>query len=581
MILVALKAGLAGQESGAGRRRGSEALPEDIESWLHVGEDGRITAFTGKVEMGQGIRTSLAQAIAEELRTPVGSVSLIMGDTDLTPFDMGTFGSRTTPTMAPQLHRAATAAREALIDLAAERWKVDRATLTVSDGKVVNQRNKQSIDFGSLTKGRKLTKTIVASEPVTPADKWVIAGTAVPKAAAREIVNGEHKYPSDINRPGMLYGKIVRPAAFEGTLASADTSAAESMSGVKVVRDGDFIGVTAPDEFLASKAAAAIKTKWNAAPQPSDSELFHYLRKNTEKSSGGRGGYGGGGSHDVGSIDKGLADADHKLEQTYTVAYIAHTPLEPRAAVAEWAEGKLTVWTGTQRPFGVKSELVQAFHLPENKVRVIMPDTGSAYGGKHTGECAIEAARLAKAAGKPVKLIWTREEEFTWAYFRPAGVIDVRSGATKDGKITAWEFHNYNSGPSGINTMYEVPNQRIEFHPTKAPLRQGSYRALAATANHFARESHMDELATAVGVDPLEFRLRNLNDERLRAVFQAAADRFGWGKRKPEAGRGFGMGGGFEKGGYVATCAEVAADKSSGKVKLVKVVVAFDCGAVV
>jgi isoquinoline 1-oxidoreductase len=283
-----------------------------------------------------------------------------------------------------------------------------------------------------------------------------------------------------------------------------------------------------------------------------------------------------------------LAAADKKLEETYTVAYIAHAPLEPRAAVAEWNGDKLTVWTGTQRPFGVRNELAEAFHLSEDKIRVIVPDTGSGYGGKHTGECALEAARLAKAAGKPVKLVWTREEEFTWAYFRPAGVIDVKSGVKKDGKITAWEFHNYNSGPAGIQIKYDIPNTDIRFHQSNSPLRQGSYRGLAATANHFARESHIDELAQAVGMDPLAFRLQNTSDERLRAVLNAAAGKFGWGKIKPGPNHGFGLSCGFEKGGYVATCAEIAIepagpkeDPANKRIRIVRVAEAFECGAVV
>lgn len=262
-----------------------------------------------------------------------------------------------------------------------------------------------------------------------------------------------------------------------------------------------------------------------------------------------------------------------------TVAYIAHAPLEPRAAVAEWSEGKLTVWTGTQRPFGVRSDLAAAFRIPESRVRVIVPDTGSGCGGKHTGEAAVEAARLAKAAGKPVRVVWSREEEFTWAYFRPAGVIEVSAGAAKDGTLTAWDFHNYNSGGSAIECPYEVPNRRIEFHSTKSPLRQGSYRGLAATANHFARECAIDELAHAAGIDPLAFRLKNLKNERIRAVLQAAAERFGWpGKKAPD--RGFGLAAGAEKGSCVAACAEVAIDRSAGTVRVVRAVAAFECGAV-
>jgi nicotinate dehydrogenase subunit B len=281
------------------------------------------------------------------------------------------------------------------------------------------------------------------------------------------------------------------------------------------------------------------------------------------------------------ALTESLAAAHQKLERTYTIAYIAHAPLEPRAAVAEWKDGKLTVWTGTQRPFGVRGELANAFRIPETSVRVIVPDTGSGYGGKHTGETAIEAARLAKAAGKPVKLVWTREEEFTWAYFRPAGVIDVTSGVSKDGVITAWDFHNYNSGNAGLRPVYAIQNQRNEFHRSETPLRQGSYRALASTANHFAREVHIDELARGLKMDPLEFRLKNLKDERLSAVLEAAAKAFGWGVSKPAANHGFGIAGGFEKRGYVANCAEIAVDRASGKVKIIRVVTAFECGAIV
>jgi nicotinate dehydrogenase subunit B len=579
VFVVLTVGGLArAQESGrGGRRQGGESLPEDIEAWLHIGETGAVTVYTGKVEVGQGARTELTQIVAEELHSPVTSISMVMGDTDLTPYDMGTFGSRTTPTMGPQLRKVAATARELLIDMAAERWKADRASITVSNGKVVA--GQQSIDFGELTKGKKLTKTISGDVQTTPASQWKIAGKPVHKVQGELCVTGKHKYASDMKLPGMLYGKVLRPPSFASTLASVDTHDAEAVAGVKIVRDGEFVGAAGPDHETAAKAVDAIKVEWKTTPQPSAAELYDYLRKNPSNNSEGN---FGGGNHETGAVQTALAQADKKLQQSYTIAYIAHAPLEPRAAVAEWKDDKLTVWTGTQRPFGVRSELAQVFHIPESKVRVIMPDTGSGYGGKHTGECAIEAARLAKAAGKPVKVNWTREEEFTWAYFRPAGVIDVTSGATSDGKITAWEFHNYNSGPSGIGTMYDIPNQKIQFHPTKLPLpRQGSYRGLAATANHFAREVHMDELAHELKMEPLEFRLKNLKDPRLRAVYEAAADAFGWGKSKPLAGHGFGFGGGFEKGSYIAMCAEVAADRSTGDVKVIRVTAAFECGAIV
>jgi len=577
IVMVFTLDAFASQESGgrqareSGRRAQSNSTPKEIAGWLHIGEDGSVTAYTGKVEFGQNIRTSLSQAVAEELRVPVTSIRLTMGDTDLTPFDMGTFGSRTTPTMAPQLRKAAAAAREVLIDLAAAEWKVDRGLLAVKDGKVINARSKQSLDFGKLTNGQKLLKVISENAPTTSAENWNIAGKSVAKVDGRNFVTGKHRYTSDIKLADMLFGKIVRPPALNASLVSVDAREAEALPGVKVVRDGNLIGVAAPDPQTAARSASAIKAEWKSAPQPSAKELFDYLRKQAGGSPQG---------NERGSITDGLARADKKVQQTYTVAYIAHAPLEPRAAVAEWNKGRLTVWTGTQRPFGVRGELAEAFRIPEERVRVIVPDTGSGYGGKHTGDVAIEAARLAQAAGKPVKLVWTREEEFTWAYFRPAGVIDISSGVREDGTITAWEFHNYNSGSSGIQHRYDIPNQKIMFHQSKSPLRQGSYRGLAATANHFARESHMDELAHAVNIDPLEFRLRNLKDERLKAVLNGAAKAFGWGKSK-RGEVGYGIAGGFEKGGYVAACAEVSVDRANGKVRLLRVVEAFECGAIV
>jgi CO/xanthine dehydrogenase Mo-binding subunit len=575
LIVFTLRAAAAQSESGGGRRGGNRGgeLPQEIGAWLHVGEDGAVTAYTGKVEMGQDIRTSLAQAVAEELRAPLQSVSLVMGDTELTPFDQGTFGSRTTPTMSPQLRRAAAAARELLIDLAAEQLKAERGSLVVAGGRVTHTPTKRSLGFGELTKGRKLVQAIDANVALTPADKREVLGKSAPKVSGRAVVTGKHQYTSDIKRPGMLYGKVLRPAAIGATLSALDTKGAEGLAGVVVVRDGDFVGVAAPTTQAASQALAAIRAEWKTTPQPSSGEVFDYFKKNASVDDRS--------NYTRGSISEGLAAARQKLEGRYTVAYIAHAPLEPRAAVAEWAEGgRLTVWTGTQRPFGVRGELSEAFRIPETQIRVIVPDTGSAYGGKHTGEAAVEAARLAKAAGRPVKLVWSREEEFTWAYFRPAGLIEVNAGAGADGRLTAWEFHNYNSGSAGIGTPYDIPHQLIEFHATRSPLRQGSYRALAATANNFARETHTDELARALKIDPLDFRRRNLKDERLLAVLDAAAKAFGWGKAAAGGGRGAGVACGTEKGGYVATCAEVAVDGAGG-VKVVRVVTAFECGAIV
>jgi isoquinoline 1-oxidoreductase len=348
---------------------------------------------------------------------------------------------------------------------------------------------------------------------------------------------------------------------------------------VSVVREDDFVGVLAPDTATARHGIDAIRAEWDLVPQISEDELIAHLRATEVAPSGSRE-WGGPSRHEAGDVDAALAHADVRLDRTYTTAYIAHAPLETRAALAEWNGGRLTVWTGTQRPFGVREELAAALDIPEDAVRVIVPDTGAGYGGKHTGEAAIEAARLSRASGRPVSVAWTRREEFTWAYVRPAAVIDVRSGATSEGDLTAWEFTNINSGDAGILCPYEIPDQRIQFRPADSPLRQGSYRALAATANHFARESHMDELAHHVGADPLALRLRHLRDDRLAAVFRAAAERAGLGRTARDPGNGIGIAGGVEKDARVATCVDVRAD-ADGRVEIVRVVTAFDCGAIV
>jgi len=577
VVLVAAR-DIAGQESGRG---GSGTQADELAAWLQVGEDGVVTVFTGKVEVGQNARTSLAQAVGDELRTPLEKIRLVMGDTDLTPYDMGTFGSRSTPYMAPQLRKAAAVARALLQELAGAEWSVPAADVTVGDGKVTHEPSCRTLGFGSLTHGRKLVRTLAGDVPLTPPERWTVAGRPASKVNAREIVTGRHRYPSDLSPgafepSGLLYGRVLRPPAVGATLASMAPIDPQDLRGVVLVSDGDFVGVAAARTSDADRALAVLRPKWTETEQPEGRTLFDELRKPPDGPSRGRRSE----PHVTGSVDEALPKAAHRLETTYTVAYIAHVPLEPRAAIAQWKDGRLTVWTGTQRPFGVKAELVEAFRLPEDAVRVIVPDTGSGYGGKHSGECAIEAARLARTAGRPVKLVWTREEEFRFAYFRPAGVIDVRSGTSASGRLLAWEMHNYNSGGSAIRTLYEVPNQRIEFHPGRSPLRQGSYRGLAATANHFARESHMDELAASLGLDPLDFRLRNLEDPRFRAVLEAAAERFGWAKAKSAPGHGHGIAAGFEKGSYVATCAEVRVDPKGG-VRVERLVAAFECGAVV
>jgi isoquinoline 1-oxidoreductase len=553
----------------------NEELPKEIGAWLHIGEDGTVTGFAGKAEIGQNVRTSLAQTIADELGVALTSVRMVLADTALTPFDAGTFGSRTIATITPQLRRVAAAARDLLVEQAAKQWNVPADKLLAGNGTVSDPATGKSLRYAELAREDLGAQKPPAGDPIKPASQWIVAGTPVPKVDAREFVTGGHRYSTDLRPEGMLYGKILRPPSFSATLISYDDSAAKAMKDVVLVRDGDFIGAAAPTVAAAEAALRSVGVKWKGLPQISDQEIFSYLKKNAQPSNEERF------RQTKGSVAEGLASAAHKLDATYNVAYIAHAPLEPRSAVAQWAGNKLTVWMGTQRPFAVRDDLADIFHVPEGNVRVIVPDTGSAYGGKHTSDAGLEAARLARAVGRPVKLVWTREEEFKWAYFRPAGVIEVKSGIAADGKLTAWEFHNYHSGMSAIETPYVVANQLTQYHQVPLVLRSGSYRGLAGTANHFGRETHMDTLAHMASMDPLQFRLHNLSDQRMRAVLEAGAKAFGWPRQKSAEGQGFGVAAGNEKGSYVATFAEISVDRKAGVVQVKKLVEAFECGAIV
>jgi isoquinoline 1-oxidoreductase len=571
-LLIAVSLPALAQESG--RRSGSQGA-RNLAARIHLGKDGTITVLAGKVEGGQGARTELLQAAAEELGVPASQVQMVLADTSLVPDDGGTYGSGTTPRTVPSVRRAAAAARNLLIEFACAQWKVERGAVEMHDGKIFEATGKRSLTYADLAKSDDAAKLFEQSVPsdveLTSVKDWKVLGTPVLRPNARDIVTGAHKYPSDIARPGMLYGKILRAPAFGAKLISVDLAPAKAMKDVVVVQDDQFVGVAAANSSLAEDALAAISktAKWTTVPQPSSKELFDYLKQNAE-----------GGMPP--NLYAGELAGAKVVRQTYHVPYIQHAPLEPRAAVAEWSDGKLTVWIGSQNPFAIRGELVRAFHLSDDRVRVVIPDFGAGFGGKHTGECALEAARLAKAADKPISLRWTREEEFTWAYFRPAAVIEAEASLDAGGKIATWHFININSGPSAVETPYAVGKKNCRYVASKSPLRQGSYRALAATANNFAREVFMDELAAAAGADPLEFRLAHLENPRLRAVLEKAAKEFDWSGRvkKKDASVGVGLACGTEKGSFVAACVEVEIDRPQNSLKVRRVCQAFECGKI-
>ncbi|HVS63183.1 MAG TPA: molybdopterin cofactor-binding domain-containing protein [Thermoanaerobaculia bacterium] len=560
---------------------------------LLIGADGTITVFTGKVEVGQGSRTQLAMAAAEELSVGVDAIRMVMGDTDLVPDDGGTYGSQTTPRTVPTVRAGAAAARRVLLELGARRLGVPVSSVEAEGGAVRHRSSGRSIAFAELAAGDDLESALATATPegveVEPIESWSVLGRATPRADARAIVTGAHRYPCDHTRPGMLYGVVLRPPSYGARLADADASIATS-GGARVVRDGDLVGVVASTSAAARKTLASLAAgaRWlESSDHPSSAELERVLR---ERAGGEGSGFNRRREWSEGSPDEAFAthgEQERVRRATYRVAYIQHAPLEPRAALAEWEGDRLTVWTGTQVPFGVRRELAEHFGLEPEAVRVIVPDTGGAFGGKHTGECAVEAARLARAAGQPVMLRWSREEEMTWAYFRPAGVIDVAAGLDASGKIDAWRQVNLNSGASALRTPYRIAHRDERYSPCDSPLREGSYRALAATANTFAREGFLDELAAEAGADPLRFRLDHLAEdgegERLRRVLVAAAEGFEWQKRRAAArasGRGIGIACGTEKGSVVAACVEVAVNRDARRIEVAEVVQAFECGAI-
>jgi isoquinoline 1-oxidoreductase len=547
-------------------------------AWIHVGEDGKARAFIGKVEVGQGTRTALSLLVAEELRLPLSSVELTMGDTDLCPWDMGTFGSRSMPDAGEHLRLTGAATRTILTELAAVRLSVAPTEVELAEGAAKARDLGRLTSYGELVKGLRRVELVPPDAKPDPPLKWTRAGRPAQDVGAREVVTGNRRYTSDLHLPGMLHGKVLFPPSYGSKLRSVDLSRAQALPGVTAIHEGDLVAVAAPDLRMAFAALKALRAEWEATPQPSEKEIVGYLRSHPVEGED----FWDMVHHETGDVGAAFGSAPVSLRESYTTAYIAHAPMETRAVLASWEDGRLTVWLGTQTPFRAREAVSDALELSPSNVHIIVPPTGSGFGGKHTSDLAVAAARLAKAAGRPVRVVFSREEEFTQAYFRPMAVVDIRSAAERDGTLTAWEFYVLNAGASAARLPYRVANQKIDNQPSDSPLSQASYRALAATANNFARESHLDEVAARVGADPVEYRLRHLADDRLATVLRTVAGRAGWAPRPAPAVSGIGRGiaVGLEKEGRVATFAEVRVPEDR-HLEVVRIVTGFECGAIV
>ena len=546
---------------------------------LMVDRKGECIAFSGKVEYGQGIRSGFSLAIADELDVPLASVRLILGDTDLVPYDRGTVGSQSTMTVGIQLRRAAATARRALIALAAEHWAVDAASLATSEGHVfLSGEPSRRISYAGLLQGQTLRLPIPEDMTTKHAEDFVFMGRDAPRTDALARVTGQAKYSQDIVVDGMLHGKILRPPSYGARPQQIDTAGSERVPDfVMVVRDGDFVGVLCEREDTAEQALDAIRVRWQEDLElPSDSDLPGLLKEKAGETVILR---------EEGSPAEGFAQADHVLEGSYFIPYVANVPMETSTAVASWDGGKLTVWSGDRSPFGVRDELARALDMSEDRIRVIAPEVGGSFGTKGTYGVAYEAALLSKAAGRPVRVAHSRSEEFMWGTVRPAALIEIRSGFQADGKIVAWDCTAYHTGDRpqrgqrGADTPYNTPNVRIAVADCESPLRAGSYRSLGCAANHFAREVHIDEIAASLKMDPVELRLMNLTHPRLSRVLRQTADRFDWESRRTESSTGIGVAIGYDAGSYVAQCVELVVARRAVNVQ--RVVAGIDCGMVV
>ena len=560
--------------------RPREGQPEGFNAYLRIGEDGRVTCFSGKIEMGQGINTSLAQMAADELGVPLSSVEMVMGDTALCPWDSGTFGSRSTKEYGVALRQAAAEARTVLVELAAERLGVTPDLLTVRDGVVFRRDNTgQRISFSDLAQGQKIQRRLDTTAVVEPRNRRTISGQPTARTDTTVKVTGEAQFTGDIRPPGMLYAKILRPPAHGATLNHVDTSGAEKIEGVRVIEDGDLIAVLHEYPDMAEKALRRVRAEYDIPkPRVDNSNIFEHLVDSAPEPET---------VVEQGNIGQGRRLSVEAFESRYYNHYVAHAPIEPHTAVAHIEGDKATVWASTQNPFRARDAVADLLGLPTENVRVIAPFVGGGFGGKGWNLQVMEAARLARLARRPVQVAWTREEEFFFDSYRPAAVVNLRTGLDGGNRITFWDYDVFFAGRRSSEPIYDIPQYRVlsrgswrrgsEAHPFNI----GAWRGPASNTNVFAMESQVDIMAAAAGVNPLDFRRANLTDQRILRVLRAAAGSFARTFSRAPSGRGYGIACTNYHGTYVAIMAEVVVNKRTGQIRVERVVCAQDMGEVI
>src|SRR5215470_10751088 len=593
---------------------GSLANNRMLEAWLRINADGTATVYPGKVELGQGITTALAQIVAEELDLPLARVQMIPADTARSPDEGITSGSQSIEYGGVALRLAGAETRAILVDLAAKRFGVAADTLTVSEG-TISAADGRKVGYGELAGDVDLHREVTGKvAPKAPATHKIV-GQSVPRFDIPKKVTGGVAYVQDLRLPGMAHGRIVRPPRYGSTLDGCDEAGVKAMKGViAVVRDGSFLGVVAEREEQAIKAQTALakSAKWTLGPQlPDPAKIYDVLMALPSTDSV------------ISEKQATLPDGAKVLEATYHKPYMSHGSIGPSCAVAEFKDGKMTVWTHSQGIYPLRGDLALGLKMQPADVRCIHAEGSGCYGHNAADDVGLDAALLARAVpGRPVRVQWMRGDEFGWEPFGPAMTMKLKA-ALVEGKVADWNYdvwsntHSTRPGDPGGNNLlaswylaepqtpspprgipqpagggdrnavplYDFPRQRIVHHFIKAmPIRVSALRTLGAYANVFAMESFLDELALEAGADPVAFRLAHMKEPRARAVIEAAARKAGWKEgEKGDGRRGRGMA--FAKyknlSVYVAVVAEVEVDRASGVVRVPRAYAAADAGQII
>ena len=604
--------------------------PQALDSWLAIAPDGTVTLFTSKVDLGTGIDTALAQIAAEELDISWKRIHVISGDTSRTVDQSATGGSRTIERAGPQIRQAAAAARKELLRRAAERLAVPAEKLVVKDGVVsIAGGGGQNVSYGQLVGGQKFNVKISAkgaaaelklAEDVKAKSvkEYQTVGTTVPRFDIPPKLTGEAVYINDLRIPGMLQGRVVRPPVINTEPASIDQDSIKGIPGVvMIVREGKFVGVVAKTEWAALRAAQALKVIWSkpTTKLPANTGEAYAILKNTKPMQSQK-------AVDRGNVETALAQAQKIYARSYRFPFQLHGMIGPSCAIADVKKDSATIWCGTQGPFRSRKNIARLLDLPEAKVRVIYYEGSGSYGRLATEDAGEDAALLSRAAGVPVRVQWSRQDEHGWSPKGPAQVDDVKAAVDADGKLTAWDFADYSfprteadgtpmlasvqvglrpanpdagNGSQSAGEIYGVDNQRIVANlinwrfAEPHPLRTSQLRAPGDLSRCFATECMLDEIAADLKQDPVEFRLRHLSkDKRAAECLQAAADKAKWQKRafpalitKGSVVQGRGVALTRRSGAYVATLVDVEVNKATGQVAVKRIVCSHDCGLIV